>query len=147
MRKRESGILPITDEKMTRFNISLSEGVDMVLWTIKNLIGGEILVPKIPSFRVVDLAKAVAPECKQEIIGIRPGEKIHEVLITENDSPYTHDLGLYYSILSQEAYQKNRDLYNTTEKVPMDFVYCSGTNKDFLSIDKLREIIDNFNLT
>ena len=85
--KRRSGVLPITDPAMTRFNISLQEGVDMVLWSIENAWGGEVLVPKIPSYRVIDVATAVDPRCKQHVIGIRPGEKIHEEMITESDSP------------------------------------------------------------
>jgi UDP-N-acetylglucosamine 4,6-dehydratase/5-epimerase len=84
--RRESGVLPITDPNMTRFNISLQEGVDMVLWSIEHAWGGEVLVPKIPSYRITDVATAVAPECKQEIVGIRPGEKIHEEMITASDS-------------------------------------------------------------
>src|SRR6187402_1332659 len=97
--RRKSGVLPITDPRMTRFNISLQEGVDMVLWAIDNAWGGEVLVPKIPSYRITDVATAVAPECRQETIGIRPGEKIHEEMITASDSLNTVDLGKYYAIL------------------------------------------------
>lgn len=99
LNKRKSGVLPITDSDMTRFNISLQEGVDMVLWSIENAWGGEVLVPKIPSYRVVDVAQAVGPECEHPVIGIRPGEKIHEEMITASDSFNTVDLGSYYAIL------------------------------------------------
>ena len=87
--RRKTGMLPITDAKMTRFNISLQDGVDMVLWSIEHSFGGEILVPKIPSYRITDVAAAVAPECRQDIVGVRPGEKIHEEMITASDSPNT----------------------------------------------------------
>jgi len=99
LKQRGSGVLPITDPRMTRFNISLREGVDMVLWAIEHAWGGEILVPKIPSYRIVDVAEAVAPGCRQEVVGIRPGEKIHEEMITASDSFNTVDLGRYYAIL------------------------------------------------
>ena len=144
LKKKESGVLPITDEKMTRFNISLEEGVDMVLWSIENLLGGEILVPKIPSFKVMDLAEAIAPECKKEIIGIRPGEKIHEVLITESDSAYTLDLGKYYSILPPEKINDEKYKQIPSKKVPSDFVYCSGKNEEFLCVDQLRKMISSY---
>ena len=98
LNKARSGLLPITDSKMTRFNISLNEGVDMVLWALNNALGGEILVPKIPSYLITDLAEAIGPGCKKHIIGIRPGEKIHEEMITVSDSFSTIDLGSYYAI-------------------------------------------------
>ena len=100
---RETGILPITDSAMTRFNISLDDGVTMVLWALKNARGGEIFVPKLPSFRVADLAEAVDPSCEHRIVGIRPGEKIHEEMITESDSYNTVDFGDYYAIVSQSC--------------------------------------------
>ena len=95
--KARTGVLPITDPSMTRFNISLGEGVDMVLWSLENALGGEILVPKIPSYRITDVAEAIGPGCKKPIIGIRPGEKIHEEMITESDSFTAMDLGAYYA--------------------------------------------------
>jgi len=98
LERRKSGRLPITDPNMTRFNITLAEGVDMVLWAIENALGGEILVPKIPSYRILDVAEAIAPECHHDVIGVRPGEKIHEEMITESDSFNTVDLGRYYAI-------------------------------------------------
>ena len=99
MNKASEGVLPITDEHMTRFNISLDEGVDMVLYALENHWGGEIFVPKIPSYKITDVAKAVGPECEQKIVGIRPGEKLHEEMITETDSYSTLDCGKYYVIL------------------------------------------------
>ena len=99
LNEAKNGKLPITDEAMTRFNITLKEGTDMVIWALKNSFGSEIFVPKIPSYRVTDLAEAIGPNCKKEIIGIRPGEKLHELMITKSDSPSTIDLGNYFAIL------------------------------------------------
>lgn len=140
---RKSGVLPITDPRMTRFNISLQEGVDMVLWSIENSWGGEVLVPKIPSYRIVDLATAIDPNCEQRIVGIRPGEKIDEEMITASDSFNTVDLGRYYAILPVGG------AYTTDEycakaggqRVQPGFAYNSGTNSEFLSVDELRMLI------
>ena len=107
MEKAKSGVLPITDEKMTRFNISLQQGVDMVIWALVNALGGEVFVPKIPSYRITDVAEAIGPNCKKPIIGIRPGEKIHEEMITSSDSFTTIDLGEYYAILQVMVGQEN----------------------------------------
>ena len=104
MKKKAEGVLPITDLKMTRFNISLSEGVDMVLHALEHAWGGEIFVPKIPSYKITDVAEAIGPECEQKVIGIRPGEKIHEEMITSSDSFNTYDLGKYYVILPQNPF-------------------------------------------
>src|SRR5688500_10202745 len=101
LNKRKTGVIPITDERMTRFNILLEEGVNMVLWTLQHHWGGEIYVPKIPSYRITDLAEAIGPECRKEVVGIRPGEKIHEEMITYADSFSTADIGKYYAILPQ----------------------------------------------
>lgn len=143
MKQRETGTLPITDERMTRFNISLAEGVEMVLWSLEHASGGEILVPKIPSYRIGDVAEAVAPEAVREIIGIRPGEKIHEEMITSSDSFSTVDIGRYFAILpsgSEESIlQYCRE--NGGKPVEPGFVYNSGTNPDFLSVGELRELI------
>lgn len=142
--RKSTGSLPITDPTMTRFNISLQEGVDMVLWTIANAWGGEILVPKIPSYRITDVAKAIAPDCRQEIVGIRPGEKIHEEMITVSDSLNTVDLSKYYAILPV-AGQYSIDEYckkTGAISVPKGFAYQSGTNPDFLSVAQLRDLIE-----
>lgn len=141
--RRASGVLPITHPDMTRFNISLQEGVEMVLWSIENALGGEILVPKIPSYRVVDVATAVGPDCRQDIVGIRPGEKLHEEMITASDSPNTVDVGTYYAILPSGPAFDIDDYcarYGAT-RVPPGFSYNSGANDDFLSVDQLRALI------
>ncbi len=143
LNKAKSGVLPITDPEMTRFNISLQEGVEMVLWTLENAFGGEVFVPKIPSYRITDVAEAIGPGCEKPIVGIRPGEKIHEEMITASDSFSTVDLGDYYAILPsdgfvQEAYRQAARSYS---EVPQGFAYNSGSNPDFLSVDKIRELI------
>ncbi len=138
-----SGVLPITDPEMTRFNISLQEGVDMVLWSIENAWGGEILVPKIPSYRITDVATAVAPGAEQKVVGIRPGEKIHEEMITASDSPNTVDLGDYYAILPTAGAYSVEDYCQRTgaTRVRPGFAYDSGSNPDFLSVPQLRDLI------
>lgn len=143
MERSKSGVLPITDPTMTRFNISLQDGVEMVLWSIENAWGGEVLVPKIPSYRITDVATAVAPECRQEIVGIRPGEKIHEEMITASDSYNTVDLGAYYGILpSAPLYTLEEYCAKTgAKRVPAGFAYDSGTNPDFLTVEQLRSLI------
>lgn len=144
MKRRQTGTLPITDTRMTRFNISLEEGVDMVLWALGNASGGEIFVPKIPSYRIGDIAEAIAPDAVQEVVGIRPGEKIHEEMITSSDSFSTVDMGRYYAILpssnreSIEAYCREHG----GEPVEPGFVYNSGTNPDFLTVAQLRDLIE-----
>lgn len=143
MNKAKTGVLPITDMAMTRFNIPLEDGVEMVFWALEHALGGEILVPKIPSYRIGDVAEAVAPNCKHEIVGIRPGEKLHEEMITSSDSPSTLDLGAYYAILGSHL-QKNVMKYSNTMKakpVPTGFAYESGTNPNFLSVAQIRELI------
>lgn len=143
MQQRKTGVLPITDPQMTRFNISLEEGVNMVLWSIRNAIGSEVLVPKIPSYRILDVAEAVGPECEKPIVGIRPGEKIHEEMITSSDSQSTVDLGDYYSILPSGDGDFIKHYITTTggKLVPDGFSYNSGTNDDFLSVEQLRALI------
>jgi FlaA1/EpsC-like NDP-sugar epimerase len=143
LKEAKEGVLPITDPAMTRFNISLQEGVDMVLWALENALGGEIFVPKIPSFRITDLAEAIGPSCKKPIIGIRPGEKIHEEMITSSDSFNTVDLGQYYAILNTSG-GKSADLYTkmeTAKKVPTGFCYNSGDNPQFLTIPEIQSLI------
>jgi UDP-N-acetylglucosamine 4,6-dehydratase len=143
LQKRSTGVLPITDTSMTRFNISLQEGVDMVLWSIENAWGGEILVPKIPSYRITDVAKAIGPECDHPVVGIRPGEKIHEEMITLSDSLNTVDMGEYYAILPSGG-TYSIDEYcekNGAKRVSDGFSYDSGSNPDFLSVEALRKLI------
>ncbi|HXS38190.1 MAG TPA: polysaccharide biosynthesis protein, partial [Flavipsychrobacter sp.] len=134
---------PITDERMTRFNISLEEGVDLVLHAMEHAWGGEIFVPKIPSYHIMDVAKAIGPECEHKIIGVRPGEKIHEEMITESDSFNTIDMGKYYVILPQKT-EWNREEYMRTHNakpVEIGFKYNSGTNEEWLSVEQIRTIV------
>jgi len=146
MKKRSEGVLPITHPGMTRFNISLTDAVEMVLFSIENSIGGEIFIPKLPSYRITDVAEAVCPYCTQEIVGIRPGEKLHEEMITPADSFNTIELDDYYAIcpdnslyqgLGVEDYRK----HHNGEMVPVGFSYTSGENPDWLSVEDLRNQI------
>ena len=138
--------LTITDERMTRFNITLTDGVKMVNWAIENSLGGEIFVPKIPSYNIMDLASAVSQDSKKEIIGIRPGEKLHEEMISVSDAQNTVDLGSYYAILPgfesiKKEYSKK---YKDLKFVDDNFSYNSGTNPEFLSIDELKKLLKDF---
>jgi len=143
IKKKNEGKLPITDPEMTRFNISLQGGVDMVMHAIEHAWGGEIFIPKIPSYKITDVAKAVAPNCEHVIIGIRPGEKIHEEMITASDSFFTYDLGKYYTILpavpnfSLEGYIN----FHSARKVEQGFCYDSATNPEWESVESLRNLI------
>jgi UDP-N-acetylglucosamine 4,6-dehydratase (inverting) len=143
LKKKSEGKLPITDASMTRFNISLQGGVDMVMHAMEHAWGGEIFIPKIPSYRITDVATAVAPECEQVIIGIRPGEKIHEEMITSSDSFYTYDLGKYYTILPTVPNFKIDDFITSfgAKKVSEGFNYNSGTNTEWETINGLRALI------
>lgn len=143
IKKKSEGKLPITDASMTRFNISLQGGVDMVMHAIEHAWGGEIFIPKIPSYKITDVATAVAPNCKQEIVGIRPGEKIHEEMITSSDSFYTYDLGKYYTILPSVPNFKLNDYIASfkAQKVTEGFNYNSGTNTEWETIESLRALI------
>ena len=143
LNRRASGVLPITDPTMTRFSISLADGVKMVLHAMEHSWGGELYVPKIASYRITDVAEAIGPECEHRVIGIRPGEKIHEEMITSSDSFTTYDLGEYYVILPQvtkwdlDTYIKDFD----ARKVPSGFSYTSGENEDFETVAGLRILI------
>jgi UDP-N-acetylglucosamine 4,6-dehydratase len=143
MEKRKSGVIPVTDPNMTRFNISLQEGVELVLHALEHAWGGEIFVPKIPSYKILDVAKAVAPECKVDVVGIRPGEKIHEEMITSSDSYSTYDLGKYYAILPQITNWKLDEFVETfhAKKVEPGFNYNSGANKEWVDVESLRTLI------
>ena len=142
--RRGSGVLPITDPEMTRFNISLHDGVEMVLWAIEKAWGGEILVPKLPSYRITDVATAVDPGCRQDIVGIRPGEKLHEEMITASDSLHTVDLGAYYAILPSGSEYSVDDYCarQGAQRVRPGFSYDSGNNPEFLSVPQLRDLIE-----
>ncbi len=143
LERSKSGTIPITDKNMTRFNITLEEGVNMVFWSLEHSLGGEIFVPKIPSYRVVDVAEAIAPSCKKEFIGIRPGEKIHEEMITSADSFNTYDLGKYFIILSSSSnvLEKLKTNQISYHKVPDNFSYNSGSNSHFLTVEEIRKLI------
>jgi UDP-N-acetylglucosamine 4,6-dehydratase len=152
LKKKSEGKLPITDPLMTRFNISLQGGVDMVMHAIEHAWGGEIFIPKIPSYKITDVAKAVAPNCDLEVVGIRPGEKIHEEMITASDSFNTYDLGKYFTILPSVPNFILNEFIKTFEakKVPEGFNYDSGTNSEWETVESLRSLIkehvdSNFN--
>lgn len=143
LNKKKEGILPITDPNMTRFNISLKGGVDMVLHALETAWGGELFVPKIPSYKIMDVANAIGPNCEHKINGIRPGEKIHEEMITSSDSFTTYDLGKYYVILPQVTNFNLGDyIKNFNAKlVPQGFHYTSENNAEWETIDSLRKLI------
>lgn len=143
LKKKSEGKLPITDATMTRFNISLQGGVDMVMYAIEHSWGGEIFIPKIPSYKLTDVAEAVAPECTLDIIGIRPGEKIHEEMITSSDSYNTYDLGKYFTILPSVTHFNLNDFISSFNavKVPEGFNYNSGTNTEWETVAGLRALI------
>ena len=143
LKKRKEGVLPITDPAMTRFNISLQDGVEMVLHALENAWGGELFVPKIPSYRIMDVAKAIGPECEHRITGIRPGEKIHEEMITSSDSYNTYDLGKYYVILPTVTNWKIDDYKKAfnAQKVENGFSYTSGENKEWETVESLKDLI------
>ena len=142
-KRKETGIIPITDPTMTRFNISLQGGVDMVMHALKFAWGGEIFIPKIPSYKILDVAEAIAPNCKKEIVGIRPGEKIHEEMITSSDSFYTYDLGTYFTILpSVPRFNLNNFITHfKANKVDQGFNYNSGDNTEWETVDSLKDKI------
>ncbi len=144
--KKEEGFLPITHKEMTRFNISLQDGVNLVMYAVGNHLGGEIFVPKIPSYKILDIAEAIAPKMECKVVGIRPGEKLHEEMITDTDSLNTIDLGKYYVILPSisMAYSEQDFLdHHKAVKVPFGFKYNSGTNTEWESVETLRNLINS----
>lgn len=140
LKLKETGRLPITDERMTRFWITLDQGVQFVLTNLERMKGGELFIPKIPSMKVVDLAEAICPHCEIEYIGIRPGEKLHEVMITEDDARRTIEFDDYYIIQPDFVWWK-RENVNGGKPVPEGFKYSSDTNRQWLSVEELKEII------
>lgn len=142
-KKKKEGVLPITDPSMTRFNITLQGGVDMVMHAMEHAWGGELFVPKIPSYKILDVAEAIAPECDKKIVGIRPGEKVHEEMISASDSFYTYDLGKYFAILPPVQKWKLADFIKefNAVKVPDGFCYNSGSNHEWETVDSLRTLI------
>ncbi|MEJ8802715.1 UDP-N-acetylglucosamine 4,6-dehydratase (inverting) [Pontibacter sp. H249] len=143
LKKREEGVLPITHPDMTRFNISLEEGVELVFHALEHHWGGEIFVPKIPSYRITDVAEAIGPNCEQEIVGIRPGEKLHEEMITETDSLNTVELDKYYVILPSTPIWSTEEFLkaHNGKMTELGFKYNSGTNTEWLTVEQLREQI------
>lgn len=145
LKRRQTGVLPITDPNMTRFNITLSGGVDMVLHALEHAWGGELFVPKIPSYKITDVAKAIGPDCEMPVVGIRAGEKLHEEMITSSDAMNTWDLGKYYVILPQRTIFNLEDFVKAFNaiKVNEGFCYNSGTNQEWETVSTLRTLIKN----
>ena len=148
LQKKASGELPITDKRMTRFNITLDEGVNFVLYCLEVMVGGEIFVPKIPSLRIIDIAKAIAPKARFKVVGMRPGEKLHEEMITESDTINTLEFNNYYSIIPNnqfinQAKKKKFFKYKNQKgkKCPVGFRYDSLTNKHFLTVSNIQKLI------
>lgn len=137
---KETGVLPVTDKRMTRFWITLDQGVQFVSDSLKRMKGGEIFVPKIPSMNIMDLAKAIGPDCEVELIGIRPGEKLHEVMITEDDARHTVEFPAYYTIVPEFTWWGSE--VEQGKKVPDGFVYSSDTNTDWLTPEQLTKMIE-----
>jgi UDP-N-acetylglucosamine 4,6-dehydratase (inverting) len=141
---RDKGVLPITDYRMTRFMISLQQGVDLVWHAFEDMVGGEIYVKKIPSMKVTDLARVVAPECRQEMVGIRPGEKLHEQMISAEDSYYTYEYLEHYKILPAiNGWGVSHERIKDGTKVPEGFVYSSDNNIDWMTDADLQAWIDD----
>ena len=143
LNKIKDGVLPITDKRMTRFNISLQDGCQMVFDAIEKAWGGELFVPKIPSYKIVDVASAIGPDCIQEEVGIRPGEKLHEEMITVSDAINTYDIGKYYAILPQKTIFDREKFINhfNAKLVDSNFSYNSGENEEWETIESLRELV------
>ena len=142
LKMRERGVLPITDRRMTRFWITLEQGVEFVLASVDRMRGGEIFVPKIPSMNILDLAKAIAPECRTEIVGIRPGEKLHEVMIPEDDARHAVSYDEYFTILPDFSNPETQEYGKHDGKpCPDGFCYSSNTNERWLSVEELREML------
>ncbi|KGG12988.1 UDP-N-acetylglucosamine 4,6-dehydratase [Prochlorococcus sp. MIT 0601] len=140
---RSKGFIPITDTRMTRFMISLEQGVELVWKAFEDMVGGEIYVRKIPSMKIIDIAKAIAPDAKQKITGIRPGEKLHEQMIGIEDNPYTYEYSDYFKILPQiNDWGNDSDRIQSGKKVEDGFVYSSDTNKEWMDQDKLLSWIE-----
>jgi len=145
LQKAKTGnVLPITHKEMTRFNISLEDGVEMVLWAIENALGGEIFVPKIPSYKIETVAKAIAPNAILEDIGIRPGEKLHEEMITESDSYNTIEFENYYAILPSNVPKEKYLKHFNGWEVPQGFKYNSGANNMWVEVEEMRKLISRY---
>jgi FlaA1/EpsC-like NDP-sugar epimerase len=150
LKQKEKGVLSITNDRMTRFNITLQEGVNFVLNCLKKMWGGEMFVPKIPSYRITDVAKAIAPDAKHEIVGIRPGEKLHEEMITATDSIHAVEFDDYYAITPNSEYISwdkekflNESNGNPGKYCEEGFSYNSCTNDHFLTVEEIQDLISN----
>jgi len=145
LEQRKTGVLPITSPDMTRFNITLKQGVEMVLFALDEAIGGEVFVPKLPSYRILDVAEAIGPECEKKIIGVRPGEKIHEEMVTESDSINTVDCGTYFVIAPSHLIETGRFSRLPDYLGPMEpaVSYNSGSNSEFLTVAELQRLIED----
>lgn len=141
LKEKETGIIPITDPRMTRFWITLEQGVNFVLRSLERMVGGELFVPKLPSMNIMNLVKAIAPECETKTIGIRPGEKLHEVMVPRDDARKTLEFEDFYLIQPDFKFFIRRFCNNGGEPVPEEFEYSSGTNKWWLTIDELKGMI------
>ena len=143
LRESKKGVIPLTDNKMTRFNITLDESISMVFGFLEHALGGEIFIPKIPSYKITELAEAIGPSCKREIIGIREGEKLHEEMITSSDSINTFDIGDYYAMIPGDYQPKVHfeKMGFNFKPVNEGFSYCSNKNEKFLSKEEIRELI------
>ncbi|MAT63692.1 MAG: UDP-N-acetylglucosamine 4,6-dehydratase (inverting) [Dehalococcoidia bacterium] len=147
LKRKDKDVIPITDSRMTRFNITLDEGVDFVIMSFERMWGGELFIPKIPSYKILDLAEAIAPTAKHDIIGIRPGEKLHEEMITKTDAINTVDFGDYYVIMPSTQTLHGEKFINESSSnkgvmCEYGFSYDSGTNDNFLSVDQLKKLIE-----
>ena len=143
LKKKGEGVLPITDDRMTRFMITLEEGVKLVWHAFEDMLGGEIYVKKIPSMNIIDIAKAVAPEAEQKIIGIRPGEKLHEQMIGVEDAPHTFEYDEHFKILPAiHNWSKDPNRIKDGKAVPENFMYSSDNNKEWMSKEELAKWID-----
>jgi FlaA1/EpsC-like NDP-sugar epimerase len=143
LRKRPEGILPITDPGMTRFSITMQGAIDLVVFALDSGWGGEVIVPVAPSYRVPDVAQAIAPEAEQRVIGIRPGEKLHEVMVSPVEAPHTVRRGRFLVICpSGDRYDAERYARETSgTRMEADFEYSSGTNEDWLSVEDIRQLL------
>ncbi len=146
MQRRAGGVIPITDERMTRFWITLHQGADFVMASLKRMQGGEVFVPKLPSMNLMDLAEAIAPGCRKEIIGIRPGEKIHEVMIPADESRLTREFEDYYAICPIRRSWAMEPAEETQPGKPCKdgFCYSSDKNPQTLAVEELRELVKEF---
>lgn len=142
LKDRESGVVHITDPEMTRFWITLDEAIDFVINSLKIMQGGEIFIPKLPSMRIGDMADAICPECEHRITGIRPGEKMHEVMVPMNEAHNTYDCGEYYIIQPPYRFFERADSSCTGRRVPVDFEYSSNTNTHWLNKEELLRMVD-----